>query len=334
MVKRLISVFVILFLQCSPNNKLMEFGKTFFSLIDQGKYDIAFNMLSDEDKQFSSSNDFSLKLQELKDHLFYPDKLDTNTTCSLSSFTDTMLKQAIDNKTPLPTNAKSVFIYKELRRIPDLSTIRQSSSKEDYFTRRKETAEKLISGNYPTVLDSGRHAILMILNNKPCVYAGAKYWKARDTLLELYSTHLKRNLSISIIGNAQIYQTVSYSVVGKISFELKNSSRDTLGCYSIKVKGKFDDIPTEPTYLIGGQENLLPQSKSKDDVVFSDDFFRNLLGYSRDIMFVKGEIEIIQYPHLGNGADYDSIMALKPNAYFEQFSMPVKQGVSKLLAGL
>lgn len=334
MFKKLFPFFIFAIVQCSPNHKLNEYGKTFFSMIDQGKYDIAFNMLSVEDKMYSTIQDFSLKLQEIKDSYFYPDKLDSSISYSLTKMPDSLLMKAMNSKIPFPKNTKRIFIFKELRRIPDMSTISKSSNKEDYFEKKSEMQQKLLSGNFPTILDSERYVVLIMTHNKPAVYIGAKYWKARDSLLDLYSSYVENNILISVNGNAEIYRTVRYEVVGLLNYELKNNTRDTLMAYSIKVRGKFNGIYTDPKYIVADQDGFTPKSTYKGKIIFHDDYFRNLLSYSSDETWVNGDIEITTYPKWGNGPDYDSIMALKPNTMFEEFSMPIKRGVKKFMAGL
>ena len=146
----------------------------------------------------------------------------------------------------------------------------------------------------------------------------------------MYKDHIKKNLSIEPIGNGNIYRTVSYDVIAKQTFKLTNKTKDTLGTYSLKVKGEFKGIKTEPTYLLEC-DSLLPEKTITEKVIFRDNFFRMLLGYQRDNIWIKSNIEIASFPTNGDGPDYDSIMALKPHSFLESYAMPIKIGVHKLL---
>jgi hypothetical protein len=219
---------------------------------------------------------------------------------------------------------KKVFILREVRKVPDIKTIKSKFDNGAAVTG-KMILNVLVTGVYPQTLDSSRFAIIAIEKGRPRIFIGARYIRANESLLEEYEGYLKKNLIMSIIGKGFIYRTPQDSVLGVIKYNLTNNSSDTLSALS--VRGEFKDRVTGDMVLYAPpSKSILPHQTITDRIVFSDPFLLIILGYYYNRMNVKANITISRYPAGGDGPYFDLLMDSKPNAPVTEFTNPIVQG--------
>jgi len=310
---------------CSQDKaKSLKTGMEYFQYIDDKKFDLAYNLISDEDKQFYDVAKFSRVMEDFYKHMYYPPGLDNASKIIIAKMPDSLIEKFARKGINYFKENKKVFILREVRKVPDIKAIKNKFDNNIIITG-KTILNVLVTGVYPQAPDSSRFAIIAIEKGRSRIFLGARYIRANDSLLEEYESYLKKNLIMSIVGKGFIYRTPADSVLGVIKYNLTNNSTDTLSALS--VKGEFKGRFTEDTMLYDSpSKHILPQQTITDRIVFSDPFLLIVLGYYYNRMNVKANITISRYPVKGDGPYFNSLIDSKPNAPITEFTNPIVQG--------
>lgn len=314
---------------CSQDKaKSLSAGKEYFRYIDEKKFDLAYNLISDEDKQFFDVAKFSQSMENFYKQMYYPPGLDNVSKIIIAKMPDRLIEEFAKKGISYFKENKKVFILREVRKIPDIKTIKSKFDNSTVVTG-KMILNVLVTGVYPMTPDSSRFAIIAIEKGRPRIIIGARYIRANESLLEEYEGYLKKNLLISVLGKGYIYRTATDSVLGIIKYNLTNNSTDTLSALSIR--GEFDGRPTNDTILYAASSKGIPPHQTiTDRIVFSDPFLKIILGYYYNRINVKANITISHYPVGGDGPFFDSMINSKPNAPIMEFTNPITQGAGGL----
>jgi hypothetical protein len=308
--------------------KSLRTGKEYFRYIDEKKFDLAYNLISDEDKQSFDVAKFSQSMENFYKDMYYPPGMDNVSKIIIAKMPDSLIENFTKKGINCFQENKKVYILREVRKIPDIKTIKKSFDNKTHITG-KMILNVLITGSYPLTPDSSRFAIIAIEKGRPRIIVGARHIRACESLLEEYESYLKKNLIISVLGKGYIYRTATDSVLGIIKYNLTNNSPDTLSALS--VRGEFNGRPTNDTILYAtSSKGIPPHQTITNRIVFSDPFLQIILGYYYNRINVKANISISQYPVGGDGPFFDSLMNSKPNAPIIEFTNPIKQGAGGL----
>jgi hypothetical protein len=318
-------VMIMAITACSNDQPLsMNTGMAFFQYIDQKNFDQAYNLISDEDKQYFTAAEFSRSMENFYKHMYYPPGLDNESRIIISKIPADMIEKYSGRGISYFKENKKVFVVREVRKVPDIKAIKSTLGDQNNITG-KMILDVLVTGRFPMTLDSSRFAIIAIEKGKPRVVIGTRYVKAYESLLQEYEVYLKQNLVISIVGKGFIYRTPANRVLGVIKYNLTNTSTDTLSALS--VRGEFKGRFTSDTILYASSlKGILPHQTITDQIVFSDPFLLIILGYYYNRMNVKADITISHYPVGGDGPYFDSLMNSTPNAAITEFINPIIQG--------
>lgn len=320
-------VMIMVITACSQDKaKSLRTGMEYFQYIDGKKFDQAYNLISDEDKQIFNVAKFSQAMENFYKHMYYPPGLDNVTKVVIAKMPDSLIEKFAKKGINYFKENKKVFVLREVRKVPDIKAIKSTLGDQNNITG-KMLLNVLVTGRFPMTMDSSRFAIIAIEKGRPRIILGARYIRANESLLQEYEAYLKQNLVISIVGKGFIYRTPADSVLGVIKYNLTNNTTDTLSALS--VKGEFKGRVTNDTALFASpSKSILPHQTITDRVVFTDPFLLIVLGYYYNRMNVKANIAISRYPAMGEGPYFDSLMNSTPNAAITEFTNPITQGAA------
>jgi hypothetical protein len=304
---------------CSEDARFLEAGKRYFECIDEGKPELAYELITERDKQAVSVEAFSQEIRRLQDEMYSPAAVDGGPKTVLRRVLHGVVQQMEKDGLYFLGDGRNVCEVHEILRVPDVKAV------ESLVRAGKSMEQSIQTGDCPTVLDSSRCAIVVLEDGEPRISVGARAMLVNDSLLTMYKILVRNGLTIHAIGKGEVYKAGGDEIAGKIKYRTRNLTPDTFR--DIKLLATFKGIPTDTIHIMNP---ILPRVSDFDYVFFSSKFLSHLLGHLPGPMEVDADIRFARTP-IGNGPLCDSIMGARPNGSFEELNNPIRQGISRSL---
>jgi hypothetical protein len=304
---------------CSGDGEFLRVGKRYFECIDEGKPELAYELITERDKQAISVKVFSQDVRRLQGGTYYPANLQSEPEIILTRMVHSVVEQMEKDGLYFLGDGRNVCEVSEIVNVPDVKTV------EALVRAGKSMEQSIESSGSLTVADSSRHAIIVLENGEPRVSIGAHAMLVNDSLLTVYKILVRNGLSIRVIGESEVYKAGEGEIAGRIKYRIQNLTLDTFR--DIKLLATFKGVSTDTIHVM---DPALPRISDFDYVFFSEEFLKHLLGCLPSPMKVDADIRFAGTP-IGTGPLCDSIMGVRPNGSFEELNNPIRQGISRSL---